>query len=128
MIRCVRIWTNAQGDSVFEEGIIDLPKGERGDVLSAMAATSSISFRETRAGGAFDPHTAPARQFVITLRGSLLFKTRSGDTFSITPGDILLAEDTVGSGHSWQLVDDEPWLRAYAILAPDAAPLFKANV
>jgi hypothetical protein len=36
----------------------------------------------------------------------------------IHPGDVLLAEDTAGSGHSWRLVDDEPWRRAYVILAP----------
>ena len=27
------------------------------------------------------------------------------------PGDILLAEDTTGTGHSWRLVDDQPWRR-----------------
>ena len=34
MIRCVRIWTGEDSDSLFEEGTIDLPKGERGDVLT----------------------------------------------------------------------------------------------
>jgi hypothetical protein len=34
MIRCVRIWTAKDGNSEFEEGTIDLSKGERGDVLS----------------------------------------------------------------------------------------------
>jgi len=33
-IRCVRIWTAKDGNSEFEEGTIDLSKGERGDVLS----------------------------------------------------------------------------------------------
>ena len=47
MIRCVRIWTGEDSDSLFEEGTIDLPKGERGDVLSDMIMSSSISFRET---------------------------------------------------------------------------------
>lgn len=119
MIRCVRIWTGDDGNSCFEEGAIDLPKGERGDVLSGTVATSSISFRETRAGGAFEWHDAPIRQFVITLSGTLEFQTRSGACFTLRPGDILLAEDTTGSGHSWKLVDEEPWRRAYVILAPE---------
>jgi hypothetical protein len=34
MIRGVRIWTAKDGNSEFEEGTIDLSKGERGDVLS----------------------------------------------------------------------------------------------
>ena len=124
MIRCVRIWTGDDGDSLFEEGSIDLPQGERGDVLSGKVETTSISFRETRAGGTFSPHDAPTRQYVVTLAGTLEFKTAKGATFTIRPGDVLLAEDTTGSGHSWRLVDDQPWRRAYVVLAPGAAVPF----
>ncbi len=118
MIRCVRIWTGDDGDSYFEEGAIELPKGERGDVLSGTVDTTTISFRETQAGGAFEWHDAAVRQFVVTLSGTLRFETRSGAHFTLRPGDILLAEDTTGTGHSWKLVDDEPWRRAYVILKP----------
>jgi uncharacterized cupin superfamily protein len=120
MIRCVRIWTAEDGNSRFEEGVIDMPKGERGDVLSGIFPVTGISFRETGAGGAFAWHDAPARQFVITLSGTLDFQTRAGAHFILRPGDILLAEDTAGTGHSWKLIDDEPWRRAYVILAPAA--------
>ena len=125
MIRCVRIWTGEDNDSVFEEGTIDLPKGERGDVLSGNTMSSSISFRETKSGGVFARHDAPTRQFVITLSGTLEFKTAKGETFTIRPGDILLAEDTTGTGHSWRLVDDQPWRRAYVVLPPDVAVPFR---
>jgi AraC-like ligand binding domain len=111
MIRCVRIWTAKDGNSQFEEGTIDLPKGERGDILGDRIVSSSISFRETKSGGTFAPHDAPTRQFVITLSGTLEFKTANNQTFIIRPGDILLAEDTTGTGHSWRLVDDQPWPR-----------------
>ena len=124
MIRCVRIWTGDDGDSLFEEGSIDLPQGERGDVLSGKVETTGISFRETRAGGTFSPHDAPTRQYVVTLAGTLEFKTAKGATFTIRPGDILLAEDTTGSGHSWCLTDDQPWRRAYVVLAPGVAVPF----
>jgi hypothetical protein len=124
MIRCIRIWTGDKGDSLFEEGSIDLPHGERGDILSETVAASSISFRETRSGGAFAPHDAPTRQLVITLSGTLEFQTASGASFIIRPGDILLAEDTTGTGHSWKLMDDRPWRRAYVIIDPQIAILF----
>ena len=120
MIRCVRIWTGDDGDSHFAKGAIALPHGERGDILSGTTDVVSISFRETQAGGTYAWHPAPTRQFVITLRGTLDFQTKSGAHFTIRPGDILIAEDTAGSGHSWRLVDDEPWCRAYVILAPGA--------
>jgi quercetin dioxygenase-like cupin family protein len=120
MIRCVRIWTSDDGNSHFEEGAIDLADGARGDLLSDKTGAISISFQETRSGGAFAWHDAPVRQLVITLGGTLDFQIRSGEHFTIRPGDVLLAEDTTGSGHSWSLIDDEPWRRVYVILAPGA--------
>jgi hypothetical protein len=126
VIRCVRIWTDPQGDSRFEDGRIDLASGPRGDVLSELVAASGISFRETVAGGAFSPHQAPVRQLVLTLSGTLEFRTASGATFLIRPGDVLLAEDTTGTGHSWRLVDDQPWRRAYVVLAPGVTVPFVA--
>lgn len=120
MIRCVRIWTGDDGDSLFEEGTVDLPKGERGDALSGTVGATGVSFRETEPGGSFSPHQAPTRQYVVTLAGTLEFRTAKGATFTIRPGDVLLAEDTAGSGHSWRLTDDQPWRRAYVVLTPGA--------
>ena len=125
MIRCVRIWTGPDGNSLFEEGTIDLGHGERGDILSDKALVTSVSFRETESGGTYAPHDAPTRQFVITLSGTLEFKTATDETFVIHPGDILLAEDTTGSGHSWRLTDRNPWRRVYVILADGAEAPFK---
>jgi hypothetical protein len=127
MIRCVRIWTGSDGQSHFEEGEIDLAAGARGDLLSARAGSVSVSFQETRSGGTFAWHDAPARQLVVTLSGTLDFQTRLGEHFTIRPGDILLAEDTTGGGHSWRLMDEAPWRRVYVILAPGAAVPFVAR-
>jgi quercetin dioxygenase-like cupin family protein len=126
MIRCVRIWTGDDGESRFEEGVINLTDGARGDLLTAKAGAIGISFEETKSGGTFAWHDAPAGQFVITLTGTLDFQTRTGQHFIINPGDILLAEDTTGGGHSWRLVDDEPWRRVYVLLAHDASVPFVA--
>lgn len=51
MFRCVRLWTDREGNSQFEEGFIDLPKGERGDMLSSV-------FRPTRSLSAKPPLAA----------------------------------------------------------------------
>ena len=66
------------------------------------------------------------RQLVITLSGTLDFQTREGKHFMLGPGDILLAEDTTGSGHSWRLTDNSAWRRAYIVLEPGAAVPFRA--
>jgi quercetin dioxygenase-like cupin family protein len=107
MIRCIRLFTGADGRSHVEE--IDLP-------LHALQVTKAAHFEETAAGSALDWHVAPCRQYVITLLGTLEFTTRDAETFILGPGDVLLAEDTVGSGHRWRLIDDQPWRRMYVEL------------
>jgi quercetin dioxygenase-like cupin family protein len=127
MIRCIRIWTAGDGDSRFEEGVIELRGGDRGDFLSLAVGAVSISFQETRSGGAFEWHKDPVPRFVITLSGVLQFETRGGETFVIRPGDILLAEDNTGSGHRWKLIGDDPWRRAYVVFQAGAVLPFKAT-
>ncbi len=127
MIRCVRIWTGDNNNSLFEEGVINLDQGPHGDILTGKLPVSTVSFQETGSGGKLDWHTAPVRQLVVTLSGTLDFETRSGEHFTLRPGDILLAEDTAGGGHSWKLIDDQPWRRVYVVLAPEAAVPFQPH-
>jgi quercetin dioxygenase-like cupin family protein len=128
MIQCIRLWTGDDGQSHFEKGVIDLQKGARGDFLSSKIDAVSISFQHTDAGGAFDWHADPVRRFVITLSGTLDFVTREDKHFILNPEILLLAEDTTGGGHSWKLVDNEPWRRIYVVLAPGAEVSFTADV
>jgi quercetin dioxygenase-like cupin family protein len=109
------MWTAEDGNSVFEEGTIAFKKGERGDFVGKAVDARNISFRETASGGSFEWHHAPAKRYVITLTGTLEFETKSGATFTIRPGDILLAQDSTGSGHKWRLISDEPWRRVYVV-------------
>ena len=45
MIRCIRLWTGDDDKSHFEQDVIELPKGERGDIPSGKIHVISISFR-----------------------------------------------------------------------------------
>ena len=116
MLRCVRIWTDPDGNSTFEEGELSLSGGHPGDAIGEAMLAVSLSFRETMPRDALAWHNAPIRQFVLTLGGTLEFETRGGASFVIRPGDILLAEDTTGSGHRWRLIGNDPWRRAYVVL------------
>jgi len=87
----------------------------------------SIQFKESPAHSALDWHEAPQCQYVITLSGTLEFTTRDGETFVLRPGDVLVAEDCIGSGHKWRLIDNQPWRRAYIVLKPGMPSRFVAK-
>jgi quercetin dioxygenase-like cupin family protein len=116
-IRLVRLFTGGDGQSHFAIGTVPWTTEGAINTISAKEAVAEISFEETAAGSSLDWHNAPCRQYVITLSGTLRFETRSGATFTLAPGDVLLAEDVTGGGHRWRLVDADPWRRAYVSLA-----------
>jgi len=106
MINAYRLYTGPDGDSHVQRGSID---------AGVLVDAESIEFKETAAHSSFDWHNDPTPQYVITLSGVLEFTTRGGETFTLHPGEILLAVDHTGTGHKWRLVDDAPWKRAYVI-------------
>lgn len=106
MIRAYRLYTGTDGNSHVERGSIDVQK---------LIAAESVEFKETPAHSSFDWHNDPIPQYVITLSGVLEFSTVGGETFTIHPGDVLLAVDHTGTGHRWRLIDDAPWKRAYVV-------------
>ena len=57
-----------------------------------------------------------------------MFSTRDGEEFTLRPGDVLLAEDTAGSGHQWRLEGTDPWRRMYVVLAEDTEVPFVAGL
>ena len=128
LVRCVRLWTGADNNSHFEEGVIALDlSNSHGDILSSKWNAKTVSFQKTNAGGQLGWHGAPTRQIVITLSGTLDFVNRNNEHFMVYPGDVLLAEDIAGTGHAWKLVGSDPWIRAYIVLDPDTVVPFRAN-
>lgn len=127
MIRCVRLFTGPEGNTLFEEGEVTLAEGAPGDFIGEFSKVAAIAFRETKANGPSEWHQDPEPRYVITLSGVLEFETRPGATFTIRPGDILLAEDNSGTGHRWRLLNDEPWRRVYVDYLPGVSPKFTAR-
>src|ERR1700744_652596 len=111
MIRAYHIYTGEDGNSHVKRGSI---------MEGALVDADHTSFRETPANSSLDWHTAPVKQYVITLSGILEFVTKTGETFIINPGDVLVATDVTGTGHTWRLINDEPWRRVYIVFKEGA--------
>jgi quercetin dioxygenase-like cupin family protein len=112
MLKAYKLYTGPDGHSHFTEGTISA------NVLTEAVA---VQFKETAAKSSYDWHTAPTTQYVITLSGTLEFVMTSGKSFIVKPGDVVIAMDTTGSGHKWQLIDDQPWKRIYVLFKDDSA-------
>jgi len=104
MIKAYLLTTGADGHSHVQSGYL---------TEGVLTDGAGIRFQETAPHTFFDWHTAPANQYVICLTGTLLFTTFTGEQFTLHPGEVIIAMDTTGSGHQWQMLGDEPWKRAY---------------
>jgi len=117
-IKAFKLCTGADNNSHVLEGTID--QSMRNDV-------TAIHFKQTPAHASYGWHNDPEPQYVMTLSGTLAFVTRGGEKFTLHPGEVLVAEDNTGSGHRWNLIDDQPWRRGYVVLKPGAPDSFIPN-
>ena len=100
-----RLYAGEDGQSHFQDLEVDtVSHGDVGALSEAHPATGVI-FRENSGDYDYDWHTAPARQYVVMLEGSVEVEIGDGTRRRFGPGDVLLAEDTTGRGHRSRAVD-----------------------
>ncbi|MGI9596718.1 MAG: hypothetical protein ACR2QK_11190 [Acidimicrobiales bacterium] len=94
-----RIYTGDDGRSHFEELTVDMVDKQLMGMISEPWSATAVQFREVSPDYLLDFHNAPRRQLVVNLTGSVEIEVGSGETRTLGPGTILLAEDTDGQGH-----------------------------
>jgi hypothetical protein len=94
-----RIFTGPDGLTHAEEVPVKLNASGGSTELSAMLKVDGLQFRRQAPNYFQDWHNAPRRQYVITLSGHGEVELSGGGKIQLTPGHILLAEDTTGKGH-----------------------------
>ncbi len=92
-----RLFTGQDGQSHMEE--YKPPK--------EMPATGLV-FRKHEPGNFIDWHTAPRKQFLVTLEGEVEIGLGDGTVYRLGPGDMMLAEDLDGQGHTTRAVGEIP--------------------
>jgi quercetin dioxygenase-like cupin family protein len=106
----VRIYTGEDGQTHFED--LPLPAGESHNI--ALQAGANLVFRCFPADYWSDWHTAPRRQYIFILVGQMEIGTGDGATRRFGPGDVVLADDLTGQGHttrSWEFRGSVPLCR-----------------
>ena len=92
-----RLYTGNDGHSAVEELLLP-PDGQ----LSALSDVNGVIFRATAPGYHADLHTVPWRQVNVLLSGNVELGLHGGALVSARAGDVLIVEDTAGTGHSAQ--------------------------
>jgi quercetin dioxygenase-like cupin family protein len=114
----VRVFTGADERSHFEEIVPQFePRGDQSEAAELIPG-SGILVRRFELPRSNPWHHAPGRYAVFTLTGAVEIETGDGSVRRIGPGDILIAEDLAGQGHSTQEVGAEPRVSIFVPL-PD---------
>ncbi len=102
-----RLYTGDDGQSHIEEMSPELHPE-----LANLQSADGIVFRTFEPGYFSDWHTAPRRQFVITLEGEVEIGLGDGTLHRFGPGHAMLAEDLTGQGHTTRAVGGGPRVTA----------------
>ena len=104
-MQVVRLYTGDDGESHFED--LDLGYEQVANAqATAMKSVTGLQFRKSPPGRSSDFHNAPRRQFVITLEGQAVIGIGDGTKRIFNPGDVMLADDLTGRGHTTGVYGD----------------------
>jgi uncharacterized cupin superfamily protein len=102
-----RLYSDDDGESHIEE--LDLASRPE---LTTLHSAKGVVFRSVAPGYFNDWHHAPRRQYIITLSGQAEIGLGDGSIHRLGPGDVNLAEDLTGRGHTTRVVGDVPRVTA----------------
>jgi len=77
---------------------------------AANVLVTGVQFRRWAPGHENAWHTAPRRQYVITLSGRSEVELPGGQKILQVPGKVVLAEDLTGKGHITRSTGTEDWI------------------
>jgi hypothetical protein len=120
-VKVTRMFTGPDGKTKIEEYEVPLKAQNAGTELSATVPVTGLQFRRTTENYDLDWHTAPRRQYIITLAGESEIELEGGKKVRLGAGNILLAEDTTGKGHISRAVPGKDRISLVIPLADGAA-------
>jgi hypothetical protein len=114
-----RLYGGEDGLSHFERisvKFVPVP-GSPGTVEQSEPSIATKSYIVRCAPGYFaDWHNADIRRYVITISGRAEVGVAGGEKFVVGPGEIALAEDLTGKGHTFRVLGHKDWVAMFVDL------------
>eukprot|EP00593_Proboscia_inermis_P016544 CAMPEP_0171307220 /NCGR_PEP_ID=MMETSP0816-20121228/17230_1 /TAXON_ID=420281 /ORGANISM="Proboscia inermis, Strain CCAP1064/1" /LENGTH=149 /DNA_ID=CAMNT_0011789249 /DNA_START=123 /DNA_END=572 /DNA_ORIENTATION=+ len=116
--KIIRIYSGDDGQSHLERVPLKMSpfvdkEGANG-LASPLEKCRGVSFRVSPPGYKLSWHCAPRRQYVIQMEGYIEIECGDGNKIVAGPGDVLLAEDFTGQGHTTKVVGNQN--RVYVVV------------
>ena len=105
-MKLYRLYTGEDGQSHFEA----LDNTTASTLFDTVHAVKRMVLRREYAPHILKWHRAPRRQWVVTLSRTVDIGLGDGTAMTFGPGDVFLAEDVTGQGHT---ATPHDWVRAY---------------
>jgi hypothetical protein len=117
-MKAMRLFTGPDGLSHVEPTEIKLVSrtevpGEQSEPVKA-----AQSYIVRLQPGSFESwHNAGSRRYVVSVSGRAELELSGGGKAQIEPGQIWIAEDLTGKGHTFRVVGDQPWVAMFVDFA-----------
>jgi hypothetical protein len=115
-LKVIRLYTGADGMSHFERVDLKLAPvpGSPNAVEESEPVITTKSYMVRCAPGFFsDWHNADVRRYVVTISGRAEIEVAGGEKFMADTGEVILAEDLTGKGHTFRVVGDTDWVAMF---------------
>ena len=115
-MRITRLYTGEDNQSHFDEPEVQLESRGLLGYFTDPTGVKAFFFREVPAGYWYDWHNVVCREYVITIEGTAEISVSSGEKRRFGKGDVLLAEDVSGKGHTTRVISKKPWRQVFITL------------
>jgi hypothetical protein len=118
-MRYTRIYTDAQGETHFEDCEIELNEVAHAPpappyFVSQPAAATAVAWTTIPKGWFGDWHPTPRLQWWFQLSGEIEVVVSDGEARHFVAGSIVRVEDTTGRGHTTRVMSNEDVRAVYA--------------
>ena len=108
----LHLYSDSAGVSHFKPGKLAFTQQQRegrvgGPLGHALASAEGSMFLRLEPGAVEDWHTAPRKWFLIAVQGISEVTASDGEKRQLTPGMIMLMDDTTGKGHQTRALGKE---------------------